>query len=73
MLRKAGTCMTLVVLKQNQFLVNNQLTTDNNIIANAFNDYFVNVGKSLSANIVSTVDSLSYVESNSTVPLLNVY
>ena len=34
-------------LKQNQFLVNNQLTADNNIIANAFNDYFVNVGKSL--------------------------
>ena len=51
-------------LKQNQceFLVNNQLTTDNNIIANAFNDYFVNVGKSLSANIISTVDPLSYVD-----------
>ena len=49
-------------LKQNQFLVNNQLTADNNIIANAFNDYFVNVGKSLSANIVSTVDPLSYVD-----------
>ena len=51
-------------LKQNQceFLVNNQLTTDNNIIANAFNDYFVNVRKSLSANIVSNVDPLSYVD-----------
>ena len=49
-------------LKQNQFLVNNQLTADNNIIANAFNDYFVNVRKSLSANIVSTVDPLSYVD-----------
>ena len=51
-------------LKQNQceFLVNNQLTADNNIIANAFNDHFVNVGKSLSANIVSNVDPLSYVD-----------
>ena len=48
--------------KQREFLVNNQLTTDNIIIANAFNDYFVNVGKSLSANISSNVDPLSYVD-----------
>ena len=39
--------------KQREFLVNNQLTIDNIIIANAFNDYFANVGKSLSANISS--------------------
>ena len=48
--------------KQSEFLVNNRLTTDNIIIANAFNDYFVNVGKSLSANISSNVDPLSYVD-----------
>ena len=48
--------------KPSEFLVNNRLTTDNIIIANAFNDYFVNVGKSLSANISSNVDPLSYVD-----------
>ena len=48
--------------KQREFLVNNQLTTDNIIIANAFNDYFVNVGKSLSGNISSNVDPLSHVD-----------
>ena len=48
--------------KQSEFLVNNQLATDNIIIANAFNDYFGNVGKSLSANISSNVDPLSYVD-----------
>ena len=44
--------------KQGEFLVNNQLTTNNIIIANAFNDNFVNVVKSLSANISSNVDPL---------------
>ena len=47
--------------KQCEFLVNNQLTTVNNNIANASNDYFVNVGKYLSANIVINVDPLSHV------------
>ena len=36
--------------------------TDDETIANSFNDYFVNVGKSLAHNIVSNVDPLSYVE-----------
>ena len=36
--------------------------TDNETIANSFNDYFVNVGKSPAHNIVSNVDPLSYVE-----------
>ena len=31
-------------------------------IANSFNDYFINVGKSLAHNIVSQIDSLSYID-----------
>ena len=48
--------------KQSEFLFNNQLTKDNIIIANTFNDYCVSVGKSLSANTSSNVDPLSYVD-----------
>ena len=36
--------------------------TDDETTANSFNDYFVNIGKSLAHNIVSNVDPLSYVE-----------
>ena len=42
--------------------MNNGIVTDDETIANSFNDYFVNVGKSLAHNIVSNVDPLSYVE-----------
>ena len=38
--------------------------SDKTFITNAFSNYFLNVGKSLSKNIVSTDDSLSYVNSN---------
>ena len=45
-----------------EFLASNQLTTDDDIIVNAFNDYFINVGNSLLASIISNVDPLSYVD-----------
>ena len=35
--------------------------TDPVAIANSFNDYFINVGKSLAHNIVSQIDPLSYI------------
>ena len=40
--------------------------SDKTCITNAFNNYFLNVGKTLSNNIVSTGDPLSYVNSNIT-------
>ena len=40
--------------------------SDKTFITNAFNNYFLNVGKTLSKNIVSTGDPLSYVNSNLT-------
>ena len=40
--------------------------SDKTFITNAFNNYFLNVGKTLSKNIVSTGDPLSYVNSNPT-------
>ena len=40
--------------------------SDKTFITNAFNNYFLNVGKTLSKIIVSTGDPLSYVNSNLT-------
>ena len=36
--------------------------TDPVAIAKSFNDYFINVGKSLVDNIVSRIDPLSYID-----------
>ena len=36
--------------------------TDPVAIANSFNDYFINVGKSLANTIVSQIDPLSYID-----------
>ena len=36
--------------------------TDQVAIANSFNDYFINVGKSLAHNIVSRIDPLTYID-----------
>ena len=36
--------------------------TDPKIIANSFNDYFINVGRSLANNINSNVDPMLYVQ-----------
>ena len=44
------------------YLVNNKKMTDPVAIANSFNDYFINVGKSLAHNIVPQIDPLSYID-----------
>ena len=48
--------------KVTEYLVNNKKMTDPVAIANSFNDYFINVGKSLAYNIVSQIDLLSYID-----------
>ena len=45
------------------FLIDNQYISDGKIIANTFNNYFVNVGSSLAKNIQSETDPLHYIES----------
>ena len=40
----------LIIIKA-EYIVNNKKMTDPVAIANAFNDYFINVGKSLAHNI----------------------
>ena len=48
--------------KQTIFLINNQYTTEKQTIANSFNNYFINVGSSLSKNITSGIDPMTYVQ-----------
>ena len=58
-----------------EFVINNKIVTDNTTIANSFNDYFVNVGKTLAQNIKCDVDPLSYIErSNNAItdPIITV-
>ena len=45
------------------FLINNKYISDGKIIANTFNNYFVNVGSSLAKNIQTATDPLHYFES----------
>ena len=45
-----------------EFVINKMYITDPKIIANSFNDYFINVGSSLANNINSNVDPLLYVQ-----------
>ena len=57
--------MVKVIFSKNnltEYLVNNKKMTDPVAIANSFNDYFINVGKSLAHNIVSQIDPLSYID-----------
>ena len=44
-------------------MINNKYISDGKIIANAFNNYFVNVGCSLAKNILTETDPLHYIES----------
>ena len=44
-----------------EFLINNNIVSDKTFITNAFSNYFLNVGITLSRNIVSTGDPLAYV------------
>ena len=48
--------------KVTEYIINNKKMTDPVAIANSFNDYFINVGKSLANNIVSQIDPLSYID-----------
>ena len=45
-----------------KFVINKMYITYPKIIANSFNDYFINVGSSLANNINSNVDPLLYVQ-----------
>ena len=46
------------------FVIDESIVLDKTKIANSFNDYYVNVGSTLSSNIHCNVSPLSYVESN---------
>ena len=41
-----------------------KITTDKNQIANSFNNYFLNIEKSISQQITSTINPLSYINTN---------
>ena len=42
------------------FIINDDIVSDSNNIANAFNDYFVSIGAELSDSIFSNVNPMSY-------------
>ena len=44
-----------------EFNINNRVTSDSHLIANHFNNYFVNIGKSLAEKIVTHIDPLTYI------------
>ena len=48
--------------QHNDFLLNNQYISDDTIIANAFNTYFISVGRSLAKNIRSDTNPILYVK-----------
>ena len=52
------------VKKHTTFLINNQYSSDSKIIANHFNEYFINVGSSLVNNIKSHTDPVMFVQQN---------
>ena len=61
-------------VKNIEFLINNQYTSDSKTIANAFNKYFINVGSTLANNMHSTTNPLLYVHSIDkciTIPEIN--
>ena len=43
-------------------MINNQYTTQNQTLANSFNNYFINVGSSIAKNITSDIDPMIYVQ-----------
>lgn len=49
----------------NKLLVNNELTDDKNLIANGFNNFFINVGQNLSKSIPKTsICPITYLKGN---------
>ena len=51
-------------LKQIDFLIGNQYVSDNSTVANSFNNYFINIGSSLSKNINLDIDPLIFLQTN---------
>ena len=51
-------------MKHIDFLIGNHYVSDNNTIANSFNNYFINIGNSLSKKIKSAVDPLIFLKPN---------
>ena len=49
---------------QSEFIIDNDPTTNSEVIANSFNDFFVNVGKNFAENIKSDIDPLKYITNN---------
>ena len=49
---------------QSEFIINTVPTTNPEVIANSFNDFFVNVGKNLAENINFDIDPLKYIANN---------
>ena len=47
-----------------EFVINNKITSDGKEIANGFNNYFVNIGRSFAQHITSTTNPLSYINTN---------
>ena len=49
---------------QSEFIIDTVPTTNPEVIANSFNDFFVNAGKNLAENIKSDIDLLKYIANN---------
>ena len=49
---------------QSEFIIDNDPTTNSEVIANSFNDFSVNVDKNLAENIKSDIDPLKYITNN---------
>ena len=54
----------------NAFLINGKLIADNIVLADSFNEYFVNIEKGIFQKITSTVDPLSYSIYIKIIPIL---
>ena len=52
------------VMKKISFLIDDKLVTDSLEVANGFNDFLVSIGPALAKDLVSSVNPLSYVKSN---------
>ena len=70
-LRKLWSLIRNVINKKNnnksvnRFCIDNKITTDNHIIANSFNKFFVNIGSNLAKSIPNISKSpISYMSSN---------
>ncbi len=61
---------------QLDFIIEGEIITDNSIISNAFNNYFINVGAALAKNITSQMDPLTFLSQNVNeidTPVFSIY